>query len=468
MRLERPLHGGRPSARRHPHAHRPLAAARHEPRVLQGRARRLRPRRVQRQGARAPGRAKDRRDPGQSEFIAVRQRRGRQQARARNLRRRREVRARRDRGPARRRRGVLPALARHGRAGGAQPADLCLRRRRHRPHRDPDDTRACAAGAHRASARRSADQGVFMSSVHSRSLRQTAQVFDAARYRAEFPILAQEVHGKPLVYLDNAATTQKPRRVIEAIEHYYTADNANIHRGVHLLSQRATDAYEAAREGINLVAQSYGRPRFKPGDEILITEMEHHSNIVPWQLLCEQTGAVLKVVPINEAGELMLDEFHKLLSPRTKLVGVVHISNALGTVNPVQEIIAAAHAVGAVVLLDGAQAVAHAAVDVQALDCDFYVFSSHKLYGPTGMGVLYGKRELLEAMPPYQGGGDMIRMVTFDKTEYNALPYKFEAGTPHIAGGIGLGAAIDYVTAIGLDNVDRLIAAIHRVHEVFG
>src|SRR3569623_1690386 len=490
MRLERPLHGGRPSARRHPHAHRPLAAARHEPRVLQGRARRLRPRRVQRQGARAPGRAKDRRAPGQSVFFAVRHRRGRQQARARNLRRRREVRARRDRGPARRRRGVLPALARHGRAGGAQPADLCLRRRHHRPHRDPDDTHARAAGAHRASARRSADQGVFMSSVHSRSLRQTAQVFDAARYRAEFPILAQEVHGKPLVYLDNAATTQKPRPVIEAIEHYYTADNANIHRGVHLLSQRAPDAYEGAREnerafinapdtrdiifvrgatvGINLVALSYGRPRFKPGDEILITEMEHHSNFVPWQLLCEQIGAVLKVVPINEAGELMLDEFLKLLSPRTKLVGVVHISNALGTVNPVQEIIAAAHAVGAVVLLDGAQAVAHAAVDVQALDCDFYVFSSHKLYGPTGMGVLYGKRELLEAMPPYQGGGDMIRMVSFKKTEYNALPAKFEAGTPHIAGGIGLGAAIDYVTAIGLDNVDRLIAAIHRVHEVFG
>ena len=299
--------------------------------------------------------------------------------------------------------------------------------------------------------------------------------FDAARLRADFPILHQEVHGRPLVYLDNAATTQKPRQVIDVIDNYYAADNANIHRGVHTLSQRATDAYEGAREkvrafinaadtrevvfvrgateGINLVAQSYGRPRFKPGDEILITEMEHHSNIVPWQLLCEQTGAVLKVVPINEAGELMLDEFHKLLSPRTKLVGVVHISNALGTITPVQEIIAAAHAIGAVVLLDGAQAVAHAAVDVQALDCDFYVFSSHKLYGPTGMGVLYGKRELLEAMPPYQGGGDMIRMVTFDKTEYNALPYKFEAGTPHIAGGIGRGAAIDYVATIGLDNI---------------
>ncbi len=298
---------------------------------------------------------------------------------------------------------------------------------------------------------------------------------DAARLRADFPILNQTVHGRPLVYLDNAATTQKPRQVIEAIEHYYSADNANIHRGVHTLSQRATDAYEGAREkvrrfinaadlreivfvrgateGINLVAQSYGRNRFKAGDEILISAMEHHSNIVPWQMLCEQTGALLKVAPINDAGELILDEFHKLLSPRTKLVGMVHISNALGTVNPVQEIIAAAHAVGAVVLLDGAQAVAHAAVDVRALNCDFYVFSSHKLYGPTGSGVLYGKRELLEAMPPYQGGGDMIRMVSFAKTEYNSLPYKFEAGTPHIAGGIGLGAAVDYVTAVGLDAI---------------
>lgn len=298
---------------------------------------------------------------------------------------------------------------------------------------------------------------------------------DAARLRADFPILNQTVHGRPLVYLDNAATTQKPRQVIETLEHYYSADNANIHRGVHTLSQRATDAYEGAREkvrrfinaadlreivfvrgateGINLVAQSYGRNRFKAGDEILISAMEHHSNIVPWQMLCEQTGALLKVAPINDAGELILDEFHKLLSPRTKLVGMVHISNALGTINPVQEIIAAAHAVGAVVLLDGAQAVAHAAVDVRALNCDFYVFSSHKLYGPTGSGVLYGKRELLEAMPPYQGGGDMIRMVSFAKTEYNSLPYKFEAGTPHIAGGIGLGAAIDYVTAVGLDAI---------------
>ncbi len=298
---------------------------------------------------------------------------------------------------------------------------------------------------------------------------------DVARIRAEFPILDQQVHGKPLVYLDNAATTQKPRAVIDAISHYYQADNANIHRGVHTLSQRATDEYEGAREkvrgfinaadsreiiftrgtteAINLLAQSYGRPRFKPGDEILITAMEHHSNIVPWQMLCEQTGAVLKVAPIDEAGELILDEFHQLLSPRTKLVAVVHISNALGTINPVKKIIDAAHAVGAVVLLDGAQAVAHTPVDVQALDCDFYAFSAHKLYGPTGVGVLYGKREWLEAMPPYQGGGDMIRMVTFEKTEYNSLPYKFEAGTPHIAGGIALGAAIDYVSAIGLEAI---------------
>lgn len=314
-----------------------------------------------------------------------------------------------------------------------------------------------------------------MSSPQPRATPQAAAAFDAERLRADFPILQQQVHGKPLVYLDNAATTQKPRQVIEVVDHYYRADNANIHRGVHTLSQRATDDYEGAREkvrafinaadsreivfvrgateGINLVAQSYGRTRFKPGDEILITEMEHHSNIVPWQLLCEQTGAVLKVVPIDEAGELVLEEFYKLLSPRTRLVGVVHVSNALGTINPVKEIIDAAHAVGAVVLLDGAQAVAHTAVDVQALGCDFYVFSSHKLYGPTGIGVLYGRRDLLEAMPPYQGGGDMIRMVTFAKTEYNTLPYKFEAGTPHIAGGIGLGAAIDYVTAVGLDNI---------------
>jgi len=289
-----------------------------------------------------------------------------------------------------------------------------------------------------------------------------------------FPF-STEVHGRPLVYLDNAATSQKPREVIEALVHYYNADNSNIHRGVHTLSERATAAYEGGRdkvkqflnaadrreivfvrgatEAINLVAQSYARPRLQPGDEILITEMEHHSNIVPWQLVCEQTGAVLKVVPIDETGELLLDEFHRLLSVRTKLVAVVHVSNALGTVNPVEEIIAAAHAQGIPVLLDGAQAVPHMAVDVQALDCEFYVFSGHKLYGPTGIGALYGKAALLDAMPPYQGGGDMISQVSFKKTEYNALPYKFEAGTPHIAGGVGLGAALDYVSSIGLSAI---------------
>ena len=299
--------------------------------------------------------------------------------------------------------------------------------------------------------------------------------FDVMSVRRDFPILHQEVRGRPLVYLDNAATSQKPRQVIAALEHYYETDNSNIHRGVHTLSERATAAYEAGRdkiknfinagdrrevvfvrgatEAINLVAQSYARPRLKSGDEILITEMEHHSNIVPWQMVCEQTGAVLKVVPIDEAGELLIDEYHRLLSVRTRLVSVVHVSNALGTINPIEEIIEAAHAQGVPVLLDGAQAVPHVAVDVQALDCDFYVFSGHKLYAPTGIGALYGKAALLEAMPPYQGGGDMIRSVTFAKTEYNALPYKFEAGTPHIAGGIGLGAALDYVSNIGLDAI---------------
>ena len=319
--------------------------------------------------------------------------------------------------------------------------------------------------------------------------------FDVERIRQDFPILHQEVHGNPLVYLDNAATSQKPQQVIAALDHYYHKDNSNIHRGVHTLSERATAAYELARdkiasflnagdrreivfvrgatEAINLVAQSYARPRLKPGDEILITEMEHHSNIVPWQMLCEQTGAVLKVVPINECGELLIDEFHRLLSVRTKLVSVVHVSNALGTINPVDEIIQAAHAQGVPVLLDGAQAVPHIAVDVRALDCDFYVFSGHKLYAPTGIGALYGKAALLEAMPPYQGGGDMIRSVTFAKTEFNALPYKFEAGTPHIAGGIGLGAAIDYLQDIGLDTItawedDLLRYATARAQDIPG
>lgn len=297
---------------------------------------------------------------------------------------------------------------------------------------------------------------------------------DVMRLRRDFPILRQTVNGKPLVYLDNAATSQKPQSVIDCEARYYAALNANIHRGVHTLSQLATDAYEAARdavqglinaarreeivfvrgatEAINLVAASYGQ-RLRPGDEILISAMEHHSNIVPWQLACERTGAILRVAPINDAGELLLEAFERLLGPRTRLVAVTHLSNALGTVNPVRYLIELAHARGIPVLVDGAQAVPHLNVDVQALDCDFYAFSGHKLYGPTGIGVLYGKAALLDAMPPYQGGGDMIREVTFRKTTYNELPFKFEAGTPNIAGVIGLGAAIGYVSAIGLDAI---------------
>ena len=295
---------------------------------------------------------------------------------------------------------------------------------------------------------------------------------DVARWRDDFPILQETIGGQPLVYLDNAATTQKPQTVIAAEADYYRHTNANVHRGVHTLSQRATDAYEAARgkiarfinaassneiiyvrgatEAINLVAQSFARPRLKPGDEILISAMEHHSNIVPWQMVCEQTGAVLKVVTINDAGEFELDSFERLLSPRTKLIAVTHLSNALGSIVPVERVIELAHGRGVPVLVDGAQAIAHLGVDVRALDCDFYAFSGHKIYGPTGIGVLYGKAALLDAMPPYQGGGDMIRTVSFEKTEYNELPYKFEAGTPNIAGAIGLGAAIDYVGTIGI------------------
>jgi cysteine desulfurase/selenocysteine lyase len=295
--------------------------------------------------------------------------------------------------------------------------------------------------------------------------------------RGDFPILQRKVHNKPLVYLDNAATTQKPKAVIDAISRYYAERNSNVHRGIHTLSQEATDAYELAREklrglinaahareiifvrgtteAINLIAQSYARPRFKPGDEIIISHMEHHSNIVPWQLLCEQTGAVLKVIPIDDRGELIMDEYEKLLGPRTKLVSVVHLSNALGTINPIGEIIEKAHAHDVPVLVDGAQAVSHLGVDVKALDCDFYACSGHKMFGPTGIGVLYGKASLLDAMPPYQGGGDMIKSVTLQKTVYNELPHKFEAGTPNIAGSIGLGAAVDYLQEIGLDTVTR-------------
>jgi cysteine desulfurase/selenocysteine lyase len=302
----------------------------------------------------------------------------------------------------------------------------------------------------------------------------TPSGLDVRRLRRDFPILARHVNGKPLVYLDNAATSQKPQSVIDCESRYYAECNANVHRGVHSLSQLATEAYEAARdsvqrfinaeerqeivfvrgatEAINLVAASYGQ-RLRPGDEILVTEMEHHSNIVPWQLLCERSGAVLRVAPINDAGELILAEFERLLGPRTKLVAIAHLSNALGTINPVRKLIALAHAQGAVVLVDGAQAVPHLRVDVQDLDCDFYVFSGHKVYGPTGIGVLYGKAALLASMPPYQGGGDMIKQVTFARSTYADLPYKFEAGTPHIAGGIALGAAIAYLAGLGLDAV---------------
>jgi cysteine desulfurase/selenocysteine lyase len=298
--------------------------------------------------------------------------------------------------------------------------------------------------------------------------------YDVVRRRQDFPILHREVHGHPLVYLDNAATSQKPWSVIEAERHYYAHYNANIHRGVHHLSQEATEAYEAARdrvcdfihassreeivftrgttEAINLVASSYGQ-RLQAGDEILISEMEHHSNIVPWQLLCQRSGAVLRVAPFDDAGQLIVDQYADLLGPRTRLVALTQMSNALGTINPVKTLVAMAHRVGAVVLIDGAQAAAHLAVDVTDLDCDFYAFSGHKLYGPTGTGVLYGRRELLETMPPYQGGGDMIREVRFAGSTWNELPYKFEAGTPNIAGGIGLGAAIDYVRGVGLDAI---------------
>jgi cysteine desulfurase/selenocysteine lyase len=299
--------------------------------------------------------------------------------------------------------------------------------------------------------------------------------FDVARVREDFPILKQKVHGRPLVYFDNGATSQKPQAVIDALQHYYSAENSNIHRGVHYLSERATAAYEEARskirgyinagsnqevifvrgttEAINLVAQSYGRSFLKAGDEIIISAMEHHSNIVPWQILGEQVGARLRVIPINHDGEIVMDEYRRLLSERTKFVSVTHVSNALGTIVPVKEIVALAHERAIPVMLDGAQAVPHFRVDVQDLGCDFYAFSGHKMFGPTGVGVLYGRGELLEKMPPYQGGGDMISLVTFEKTHYNVLPYKFEAGTPHVAGGIGLGAAIDYLQALDWQGV---------------
>ena len=313
--------------------------------------------------------------------------------------------------------------------------------------------------------------------------------------RRDFPILKKKVRGKPLVYLDNAATTQKPKQMLDALTRFYVDTCANIHRGLHQLSEHATREYEEAREkvrrflnapeareiifvrgateAVNLVAQSWGRGNLQPGDEVLITGMEHHANIVPWQVLCQEKGAKLRVAPISDTGELLLDEFEKRLGPRTRLVSVAHVSNALGTVNPVGRIVEMAHRQKTPVFIDGAQAAPHVRIDVQALDCDFYAFSGHKLYGPTGVGALYGKARLLERMPPYQCGGDMIRSVTFEKTTFNTIPYKFEAGTPNIAGAIGLGAAIDYVEGIGLERIaaheqDLLAYATGRLSEIPG
>ena len=307
---------------------------------------------------------------------------------------------------------------------------------------------------------------------------------DIDAIRAQFPILQREVNGKPLVYLDNGATSQKPQSMIDAVSNYYSNENSNIHRGVHTLSQEATSAYEDVRKkvqkfinaehdheiiltsgttgGINLVASSFGESLVRKGDEILITAMEHHSNIVPWQMLCERRGAHLKVLPISKEGEIDIEEFKKLIGPKTELISLVHISNSLGTVNPIKEMIEIAHSENIPVLVDGAQAIHHTPVDVQELDADFYVFSAHKMYGPTGVGVLYGKEELLNDMKPYQGGGDMIKSVTFEKTTYNDLPHKFEAGTPNIAGGIGLGAAIDFIESVGFDFIEKHEAELVR------
>ncbi len=306
-------------------------------------------------------------------------------------------------------------------------------------------------------------------------LKKSAAILDAKKLRKDFPVLGQKIYGKPLVYLDNAATTQKPQAVIDAMNRYYSAENANIHRGIYYLSAQATNAYEEARvkvqhfihaadhreiifvrgatEAINLAAQSFGGSILKEGDEVVISAMEHHSNIVPWQMICKARGAKLRVIPINDTGELILEEYEKLLNPKTKLVAIVHVSNTLGTINPVKNMIHSAHKKDIPVLVDGAQAIAHMKVDVQDLDCDFYAFSGHKMMGPTGIGVLYGKKKWLEQMPPYQGGGDMISAVTFEKTTYNKIPYKFEAGTPDIAGVMGLGAAIDYLQKIGIENI---------------
>ncbi len=323
----------------------------------------------------------------------------------------------------------------------------------------------------------------------------TKKSFDVQRIREDFPILRHWVSGKPLVYLDNAATSQKPKVVLDAMNHYYLEENSNIHRGVHTLSDKATQSYEAARvkvqkrinassakeiiftrgttESINLVASSYGRKHVQRGDIVLISAMEHHSNIVPWQMLCEEKSATLNVIPMNDNGELLLEEYKKLLTEKVKIVALTHVSNALGTINPIKEMIATAHSKGIPVLIDGAQAITHLKIDVQDLDCDFYTFSSHKMFGPTGVGVLYGKQHLLEAMPPYQGGGDMIKSVTFEKTVYNDLPNKFEAGTPNIAGGVGLGATIDYLNKIDLQSLaqyehELLVYATEVLSEIKG
>jgi cysteine desulfurase/selenocysteine lyase len=323
----------------------------------------------------------------------------------------------------------------------------------------------------------------------------TATTLDINKIRADFPILHQNVNGKPLVYLDNAATTQKPQTVLDALAHYYEKNNANIHRGIHQLAEKATTAFEDTRktvakflnsespeqiiftygttDGINLVAQTYGRKFLKEGDEILISTMEHHSNIVPWQMICEERGCVLKIIPIDEKGDIELDKFDEMLTDKVKFVSVVHVSNSLGTINPIKAIIDKSHAVGAKVLIDGAQATSHLTIDVQALDVDFYVFSAHKIYGPTGMGVLYGKRDLLNAMPPYRGGGEMIAEVTFEKTTYNEIPYKFEAGTPNIADVIAVKNAIDYVNELGKENIaayenELLAYATEKLEEIEG
>ena len=319
--------------------------------------------------------------------------------------------------------------------------------------------------------------------------------FDVTEIRKDFPILKQQINEKPLVYLDNAATTQKPQAVIDAITHYYENDNSNVHRGVHSLSERATQAYEDARskvqhfinaksrkeiiftrgttEAINLVAHSFMWHRIRPGEEIIVTEMEHHSNIVPWQMLCKERGCNLRVIPINDDGELILEEFEKLINKDVKLLALGHISNALGTVNPIKQLIEIAHANDILVLIDGAQAAPHTSIDVQDLDCDFYTISGHKMYGPTGIGVLYGREDLLESSPPYQGGGEMIRQVSFESVEWNSLPHKFEAGTPNIAGAIGLGAAIDYLNRHHLDKIaayekELLDYATDLLHQVKG